>query len=482
MNLYRFIVPAMLLMITSLLTGCEKGVSPIGGSIASGEVSITIDSLEYDLKAVTFEESSFDARSGNVLLGRINVPEYGKLDCSFVTRLLSVTQLPDSLKDQEVYDRFLSKLDSCAVQLYLVRGNFVGDSLAPQQAKVFLLNKQLPDNITNNFNPSGYYDPYSPLSVKNYTLSHAGATDNAFLNAGFYQIQMLVDKQFAIDIFDKYRSDPAIFNWPQDFATFIPGLYIENSFGKGCMASFSQLTLNAYFYKLAQQAKKDSDGNTVKDSDGNIIYETVHKKDSIVLCTTAPEVLSSNRILYTPSESLKQRIASGETILTTPGGFRTSFTFPAKEILEKYNDRDFNISVIGGLTMTIPADTVKNDYSLLGASDILMVKTSELDNFFATNSVPDNKTSFYASYNSAVGGYRFSSLRTYLLNLMAKDEILPEDVTFTLVPVSVTSETSSTGSYTYVTKCVPYTARPTITKLDTQHARIVFTFSSQLID
>lgn len=480
----RFLLPAAVLLSVGLNWSCEDNVSPIGGSIAAGEVNISIDSLEYKLDATTIYNPSFDARSGNILLGKLNVPEYGHLDCSFVTRLLSISQLPDTITEsQEKFNKFIATIDSCAVQLYMIRGNYVGDSIAPQQVKLFQLTKQLPDNITNEFDPTGYYDPSSPLGVKNYTLVNAGETDATYLRYKDFQIRIPVDTQYAVNILKKYMEDPEIFTWPSKFASFLPGFYMESSFGKGCMASFSRLTLNAYHYKIAQQLKKDDEGQNVKDENGNLVYETVHLKDSIVLCTTAPEVLSSNRISYTPSQSILNRIASGENIVTTPGGFTTTFKFPAEEIIKKYKDHSSNISVISGLSMTIPADTVKNDYRIYGAPYLLLIKTKNVEEFFASNSLPDNISSFYATYSSTLGGYRFPALRSYLLELLDKDELSDEDIDFSLIPVNITTESgANNSSYTQVIKCVPYTVQPTMTKLDTEHARIVFTFSSQMLE
>lgn len=480
----RFLLPVSALMLAAANFACNDDVSTIGGSIASGEVAISVDSLNYELATRSISNPVFDARSGSILLGKINVPEYGSLDCSFVTRLLSISQLPDSITEsKEAMDKYLQLLDSCSIQLYMVRGNFVGDSLAPQQTKVFKLNKQLPDDITNQFNPEGYYSPSSPLGRKNYTLVNAGAEDASYLKYSNFLLRIPVEKQFAADIFNKYIEDPETFQWPDKFAQFIPGLYVESSFGNGCLATFSQLAITAYTYHLTQQASKDDDGNTIKDSDGNIVYETVHQKDSIVLCTTTPEVLSSNRISYNPSQSLINRIKAGETIITTPGGYTAEITFPADEIIEKYHKANTNISIVSGLSMTIPADTVSNGYGIVGAPYLLMVKSSELENFFAENKIPDNVSSFYAAYSSTIGGYRFSGLRSYILDLLDKGSYSPEDTQFSLIPVDVTFDSnSSSSSTTYITKCVPFTTQPTMTLLDTKNATIVFTFSSQMME
>ena len=184
------------------------------------------------------------------------------------------------------------------------------------------------------------------------------------------------------------------------------------------------------------------------------------------------------------SDQIKDRIAQGETIITTPGGYVSKFKFPAKEIIEKYKDSDRNLSIISGLSMSIPAEVVENDYGLGIAPYMMVIKTSEIDKFFAENKIPDNKTSFYAQYDSTNKRYYFSTLRTYLLDLIEKGTITDDDVDFSLIPVQITTESNESyyNTTTYVTKCVPYTFYPTMTKLDTQNAQIVFTFSSQVID
>lgn len=482
----RFLIPAALALVAGVWQACDDDVSQIGSSISSGEVNIKIDSLEYDLLARAVDNKSFDARSGTMLMGNIDIPQYGSLACSFVTRLMPISQFPDSMTvSAQKFEEFINRIDSCSMQLYFIRGNITGDSLAPQKATVYRLNKQLPNNINNDYNPAGSYDPSSPLGSKSYTLANAGAPDKSYLQAKYHQLNIPLGKDFAVEIYRKYQADPTIFQWPQSFAKFIPGLYVENTFGKGAVAIYNNLTLNAYFYTVASRYKTDSDGNNIKDDSGNYVTESYHRKDSLVLCSSAPEVLSSNRIAYKPSKALIDRVNSGEAIITTPGGYTVDITFPARDIIRKYKEDDFNISIVSGLSMTIPADTVKNDFGITGAPYLLLIKSSEVEKFFAKNTIPDNKTSFYSEYNSTIGGYRFTGLREYLLTLLDKEEITDEDVNFSLIPVMITTETTSSSYYsqgtTYTTGCTPFTTRPTMTKLDTKKAQIVFTFSSQII-
>lgn len=77
-------------------------------------------------------------------------------------------------------------------------------------------------------------------------------------------------------------------------------------------------------------------------------------------------------------------------------------------------------------------------------------------------------------------------MRQYIVDLKNKGrDIAPEDVDFTLIPVNFTTE-SVTNSYdgsitVYVTGCSPYISSPRMAVIDTDHAVLVFTFTSQIV-
>lgn len=131
---------------------------------------------------------NYDSRSGSLLLGNLDIPEYGKLNCSFVTRLMCVQDLPQA--DTVGVER----IDSCKFLLGIVKGNLTGDSLAPQRLSMYRLTQQLPNNITNEFNPSGYYSSSSLLGKQNYTVSTILMTDSASKKAESIFIEVPVDK------------------------------------------------------------------------------------------------------------------------------------------------------------------------------------------------------------------------------------------------------------------------------------------------
>lgn len=468
------LLPSLLLVLFVFLfaTSCEDETSKIGPSIAPGEVNITIDSITYDINASVKESDIFDSRSGNLLLGNLEIPEYGKLNCSFVTRLMCAPKLnvPDSLF-------FPERVDSCKFMMTVVRGNLTGDSLSPQKVAVYMLNKQLPSDINNLFDPTGYYDPSNPMGSRSFIVSNIAGTDTAYIKRKYVSIDVPLGEKFGKEIFEKYKNEPEIFQWPQTLAEYIPGFFVNQTFGKGCVVNISEAFVAVYYHKKVEV-------KTIVDKDTTI--KVVNQRDSVLPFTISPEVLSSNKVTYNISEFLRQRIDDGETILTTPSGFSVNFKFPAAELIERYESMNKNLSTISELLFSIPAESIDNNMGIGYAPNLLMIKTKDVEDFFAKNKIPDGLSSFTATYNSVSKKYQFSSLRNYITSLIKKGEIEEEDVDFTIIPVDISYEevgNNYTGSSsTYVTKCVPYALKPTVTKLDTKNTLIVFSFSSQIID
>lgn len=469
----RLLLPVTALIFAAAAFSCGDDMSQIGSSLTTGENTISIDTLKYDLKAVPVENKNFDSRSGNLLLGNINVPEYGELNCSFVTRMMPVSKLPARLDTIK-----LEQIDSCKLLLGIARGNLTGDSLAPQRLTVYRLNKQLPEGITNTFDPTGYYDPKKPLGSQSFTVSAMAKSDSLFNVTDEVSVYVPLPKDMATEVFNLYKNNPGVFAWPQTFAEqYLPGLYIESSFGNGCVANISQAIFSLYYHVPV---------TTTTTVDGTTTSTTRDVAYSEWLFTTAPEVLSSNNIKYNVSDKIQGIIDQGKTVITTPGGYTAKFTLPIREVIRDYENKEHNLMIISNLLLNLPASAIENDFGIGVAPYMLLIKTSEVDEFFRNNKLPDNKTSFSAVYDYSNKRYQYNGLREYLLNMMAKGTVTDDDVDFSLIPVQITTEEVSSGYYgsqttSYVTGCTPYAIRPTMTFIDTQAAEMVFSFSSQII-
>lgn len=458
----------------SFLISCEDDVSQIGDSLISTDMTISVDSSAYNLFGKTIPTPAADTKGAYTLLGGIDIPEYGKLQCSYVTRFMpsETIQIPDSIGPENV--------DSVKMILTVPKRYVVGDSAAVQQLKVYSLIKQLPENITASFNPEGYYNPSSPLGTKSFNLTGLNINDSTFRKDSTVFVNVKLPTEIGRDAFKAYKEDPDLFIWPDRFAKVWPGVLVEPTFGQGCIEAVASTRVFAYFPQTVATSVTDENG------DKHLVYEA--RPDSVCLFSSAPEVLSNVNMSFSPSASLLSLINGGKTIITTPVGYAAQIRFPAKEILESYWNDKFDLGVINNLYLKIPASRVPNNYGIGVPPALLMVKTSEASTFFAEGKIPDNLTSFYSTYNEAEKNYNFSSMRQYILNLKnkGKDGVTEEDMDFTLIPVVITTETyqdPNTGDYvTEVTSALPYLTTPTMVELDTEKAIVVFTYSSLIIN
>ncbi len=454
---------------------CQDDTSTIGGSLASGEVTITVDSIETDLRGKAEWIDDFDSRTTTKLLGNLTIPEYGNLNCSFVTQMMSATKMniPDSIPESDV--------DSIRLVMSIPRGALTGDSLAPQQLRVFRINKALPKDIDSKFDPAGYYDPSAVFATKSYTVSNISKNDTIFAKSAYVNIPMKLPNEFGLELFRKYRDNDPIFEWPATFNQWFPGLYVEQNFGNGCVANISSVRAYLYWHR------KEKISVTVDSA--KVEYRDVTRRDSVCLLASAPEVLSSNNIHYNPSARLQQLAAEGKSLVTSPGGYVTTFRFPVRQLLDRFLEADTELSVVSSLILKIPAVSVKNDYGMTPPNNLLMTTMDERESFFRENKIPDNVTSFYCTYDSDNKMYTFSSMREYLLKKLDEYRKDPtnfaDDEVFCLQPVAVSTETVEQyygQSVTYVTRVAPYLTSPTMVELDMEHAQILFTFSSQVLE
>jgi hypothetical protein len=461
------LLPTLLLpaaVTTAALMGSCQDDSLIGSSLTSEQTTIFVDS-NFTIEGNLITETEMDARSATMLLGKVSIPGYGKFNSSFVTELLSASSM--NISDTIPVD----SVTGMKLKLHFRRGALTGDSLAPCQLKVYALEKQLPSGIMSNFDPTGYYNPQKPLGVKNYTASALGMRDTLYYEDLWGHITVDMPLDLAKKFFTQYRTDPSVFQWPSSFKEYFPGLYVENTFGSGCVVNVTIGEMTTYYHYGKTK--------TVTDDDGNSSKVWVAATDSVTLFATAPEVVSSNSFAYTPDQAILNRAASGEPLIVTPCGYLTEIRIPAQEIIDRYSSTIFNLAVVNNLTLTIPVSTIKNDYNLMPAPYLLMVRKCDYNSFFDNNETPDNtKKSFWATYDSTTGKYSFTSMRQYIVDLMNSGEkVSDDDMDFILVPVSITTETVS--STTYVTDCEPFLSRPSLCAPDLKNAKLTFTYSTQ---
>lgn len=455
-----FYTLASLILIISIVACGDT--STVGNGILSEEVKILVDS-NFVVTGHSTPNVVIPSKTTTQLLGVIDAKEYGRFTSDFVTQFMPAATI-------DTTGILINNIDSLKLMMAIPNGSIVGDSVIPMGLEVYLLNKQLPspgaltDPITSAFNPEGYFDP-TPIADTIYNCSAIGESDSiASLEYRFVYVKLPVE--IGRNLYQAYLDNPASYNSPEAFTNVFKGIYVKNSFGSGRVARIASSIMRLYWHT---------------DTVGYLGTDSIIPAYGNYYAVT-PEIITNNNITYNMSQSLQSRIDQGEAIISAPTGSDVEITFPAQDLINVYNKNAGPIAMINDLTLSIPAIEIDNNYSINPPPCLLMVLSNNREEFFRNNDLPDNETSFYALYNASTHSYTFTGMRDYALWLLAKENITPEDYTFTLSPVTLNYGTNNSGYYgstTYLESVSPYVQEPAMVQMDVNNSKIIFTYSRQ---
>lgn len=451
------LLPAIVAL-TAAFTACEDSTSPIGSSLSGNNVEIIMDS-SFTISGNTYRVASVSPRTTKQIIGSITIDGYGTLSSEVVTQFLPSTML-------DTVDFTADDVDSIALSLSYLPSDFIGDSVAPLGIGAYPLTRQLTADLTSAFDPTGYYEN---RRIGNAIYNASTLDDAATAKLSYRQILMKLPREMGVEMFKAFENNPADFADGKVFAQNVfPGVYLKNTFGSGRLTVVKSTGINFYFTSITQP--------------NDTTIDTTNVTHQYMLVT--PEVISNNSIKYAMAPELEARVAAGEDLLIAPIGTEVEFEFPIRDIVDSYRSQGGNRAVLNGLAMQLPADSI-----IPGVTTppyVLMVLKKDRDEFFAKNKLADNITSFYAEYSSTYRRYAFTNMRQYLLDMLEKDDIAPDDYTFCLVPVQVEFEALVNSSYySYSTSYTeseiqPYITGPVAARLHLDKAKIQLTFSRVL--
>lgn len=433
----------------------------IGSSLIQSDNEIIIED-NFTLTGHSVENSKVQSRTAMLLIGSIDTDQYGKFDSDFVTQFMPVAQLDSTLTSEK-------DIDAVKLKLMFAPGNFVGDSVVPMGLEVFRLNKGLKAPIFSDFDPSDYYDHSKPIGSTIYATSNLELSDS-LRELNHRDIYVDLPRDLGVELFNLYKSNPQIYNDPQAFSQHFRGIYVRNNYGSGRVTQIGATILQLYYHH-----------DTVNDAGRDTTYNYIGN-----FYSATPEMLSNNNIAFDMAQPLRDKADAGHPIIVAPAGLDVEMSFPLIDIINFYRQHSGKLAVINNLTLSIPTAAISNSYGIRPPAQLLMVLKKDKDEFFNKCKVTDGVTSFYANYSDETHSYDFSSLRSYLLDaLQREDELTADDFTFILTPVTVGDETvydSYTGGYTtYVKDIVPYVQQPAMVELLLSDAKIEFTFTNQTI-
>lgn len=427
-----------------LLAGCDETTDMIGSSVTNRTdlLNVSVDTFNVQSNTVLFD--SVLARNIIGYLGTVKDPETGNtITGNFMAQfnLLNGFYLPsiDSIAKDNNGDVIA---DSCEIRLYYE--NYYGDSLAQMKLKAFELERPVEEGlkIYSNFNPKNNYVRENGLQqTRTYTLADFTEGDSLRADSKYQpNIRIKLNKPYVDKdgiqynnygsyILRQYYKNPNNFKTTYNFLhNVVPGFFFEMEEGIGSMAYINSAQLNFFFRYITN--------DTVKN------LSTSFTSTEEVLQTTT---FSNN------NERLK-KIAADEscTYIKTPVGLYTEITIPVEEIINTHTTDTLN-----SVKLSLPCLTKSNlssTYKFPKPSYLLLIPKDSVCSFFEQNKIPDNKTSFIASYNSKQNAYTFSNFSGIINAMIANKNVANKNWNkIAVIPVSVTLVTKQNGNSTIQT-------------------------------
>ena len=133
---------------------------------------------------------------------------------------------------------------------------------------------------------------------------------------------------------------------------------------------------------------------------------------------------------------------SGHTYLKTPAGMFTKLTLPMSDIMAGHTKDSINSAKI---VLYRENNSSASNYLFGIPKNVLMVSADSLQSFFENNRLPDNKTSFLATYNSTMNAYVFNNI-SGIINLFSHNKSMPAWGKVVIVPVDLQTVTQGSGN------------------------------------
>ena len=437
----RKIIAACMLAACIGMISCDDTTNTIGDSLIDNGDKLSITADTFSVASETMVAGRVIARSSTGYLGRMVDPETmttvtGNLMSQF--HVLSNYELPakDSIMSRDANNEIIA--DSCDIRLYY--STYYGDSLSQMKMTAYELSTPVKEGESyySDFDPEaqGYIRPAAQGGIaekRSFTLTDYTEADSirnrrnynrniiVRLNKQYKDKKGVTYNNYGTYLLRKYQQDPSAFRNPYRFLHEIcPGFYFKVDGGSGSMAHIQLAQLNIYFKN--KQNGKVSEISTNFVSTEEVLQLTNFSNDNTKLQQLANE--------------------SGHTYLKTPAGLFTKLTLPMSDIMAGHTNDSINTAKV---VLHRINNSSTSDYQFGIPHNVVMVPAGSLQSFFANNRLPDNKTSFMATYNSKTNAYEFNNI-SGIVNLFSRNRTMPEWGKVVVVPVELQSVTQGTGS------------------------------------
>ena len=422
-------------LLAALIYSCDDATTGIGDSTIAAGDSIPAGAAIYNVHTRSILADSVYARTSTAYLGKFTDPQFGEFSADFITQFNCTDNFEFPETVQEI----------TGLQIRMFYDNYFGDATNAMRMQIDTLDKVIPEKELSTFytsvDPTQYYNENSnPVARKAFAARGASASDTTIVNYdsfgnptsySYYWQDVKLPLTLGQHMFNKYKEDKNNYKNAEAFIkNVLKGFYVHCTHGDGTILYINDMQLHLNFKYLIES----SSGKVDSLVNGSTIF------------AATKEVIQANH--FQNSDRLKELVEEKDyTYLKTPAGIFTEVTLPIEEIAEIHMRDTLNAASI---TFTRYNEKSESKYPMGIPQTLLMVRKSEMYDFFEKNETYNGKTSFIAEYVSSSANantYSFpniSSLITQCINEKKAGKNNGDWNKVVLIPVK--TETDSNGS------------------------------------
>ena len=376
------------LLLGTLIYSCDDATSGIGDSTIAAGDSIPAGAATYNVITRSILADSVYARTSTAYLGKYTDPQFGEFSADFLAQFNCTDDFEFPETVQEI----------TGLQLRLLYANYFGDPDNAMRLQVDTLDKVIPETELNTFytsvDPAKFYDTNSkPVARKAFAATGVSAKDSTYISgqdpttgspiySAYHWQEIKLPVSLGQHMYDKYKENKNNYkNAEQFIKNVIKGFYVHCTHGDGTILYIDDMQLRLNFTYLVQSSSGKADSLV----NGATVF------------AATKEVIQANH--FKNSERLEELAKELDyTYLKTPAGIFTEATLPIEEIADMHLRDTLNAASI---TFTRYNEKTDSKYPMGIPQHLLMVRKSDMHDFFEKNKTFDGKTSYVATYTGS---------------------------------------------------------------------------------
>lgn len=372
---------------------------------------MTVQTSDFTVRSRTIRVDSVLATTNDCRLGRIVDPETHTLTtCNFLAQFHILDNISFPARENMIVENGVVQADSCDIRVYI--RSYYGDSLNTMKIKVHELDTsrvmEESDLYYTSLDPERFLntDPSAVQRTLTFSARDLAVADSLLNSSTYYQqIRVNLPKEYATYLLNMYYTHPEYFTDSYEFIHHVcPGFYFQTVGGVGTMVNVDISAINLYFRYHVTNAQ------------GN---DTI--VDGMQRMGATAEVIQSTQVANEGLDELVNTADQGYTYLKTPAGLFTEVELPVSDIVagEHYTD------TINSASIAFVRRNNENQatYSLDVPSTLLMVRKADMFRFFEDGLVPDEITSYTASFSSSRNSYTFTNIARLISYLRSQRDM-----------------------------------------------------------